>query len=85
MNAIIDGFNWIIEFFKTIFNFISNTFETLGMVFKYIYTIIRLATDVILTLPPWIQAFGFITISICAIYMIIGRDAGKSEPKGGGK
>ncbi len=85
MNAIIDGFNWIIEFIKTIFNFISNTFETLGMVFKYIYTIIRLATDVILTLPPWIQAFGFITISICAIYMIIGRDAGKSEPKGGGK
>ncbi|MDE5889052.1 MAG: hypothetical protein K2H20_03435 [Bacilli bacterium] len=85
MGAIIDAFDWLINFFKTIFNFISNTFETLGMVFKYIYTIIRLATDVILTLPTWLHAFGFITISICAIYMIIGREAGKSDPKGGGK
>lgn len=81
MKAIISGFNWIIEFFKTIFNFISTTFETLGMVFKYIYTIVRLCTDLILSFPPWIQAFGLITISICAVYMIIGRDAGKSDKR----
>lgn len=79
MSAIIDGFNWLINFFKTIFNFITTTFETLGLVFRYIYTIIRIATDVIFTLPTWLQAFGLITISVCAIYMIIGRDAGKTD------
>lgn len=85
MNAIIDGFNWLIEFFKTIFDFISNTFETIGMAFGYIHTIISLAIGVISGLPTWLQAFGFITISICAIYVVIGRDAGKSDSKGGGK
>ncbi len=79
MNAIIDGFNWIISFFRTIFDFFSTTFEILGLVFKYIYTCIRLANDIIPTLPTWLQAFGLITISICAIYMIIGREAGKTK------
>ena len=85
MSAIIDGFNWIIEFFKTIFNFIGSTFETLGMVFTYIFTIIQVCTSVISTLPSWLQAFGLITLSVCSIYIIIGREAGKSESKGGDK
>lgn len=79
MQAIIDGFNWIISFFKTIFDFIMTTFETLAMVFRYIATIVQLAFTVILTLPTWLQAFGIITISVCSVYIVIGREAGKSK------
>lgn len=85
MSAIIDGFNWIIDFFRTIFDFITNTFTTLAMVFQYIFTIVEVATNVILSLPTWLQAFGLITISVCAVYIIVGRDAGKSDSKGGSK
>lgn len=79
MQAIIDGFDWLISSFKMVFDFIGNTFETLGMAFKYIYTIVRLATDLIGTFPTWLQAFGLISVTICAIYMVIGREAGKSD------
>lgn len=82
MGAIIDGFNWIIDLFTTIFDFIFNIFDTIGMVFAYLSTIIQMCTSVLMTFPNWLRAFGFITISICAIYMVVGRDAGKTD-KGG--
>lgn len=81
MSAIINFFDWIINFFKTIFDFVTNIFTTIGLVFKYLYTTISLATNIITTLPNWLQAFGIICLSICAIYMIIGRDPGKSESR----
>lgn len=85
MKALIQGFDWIIEFFKSIFSLISNIFEVLGLVFEYVHVCCSLAVSVILTLPSWLQAFGVITISICAIYMVVGREAGKTDSKGGSK
>uniref|UniRef100_A0AAU8AXG5 Uncharacterized protein n=1 Tax=Dulem virus 71 TaxID=3145782 RepID=A0AAU8AXG5_9VIRU len=79
MQAIIDGFNWIIDFFKTIFSFITNTFTTIGMAFQYIATIVELCYKTIADLPNYLQAFGLITISICAIYLVINRPSGRSK------
>lgn len=79
MEAILEGFTWLIDTIKAIWTFISNIFETLGMVFEYIGKIVTIATQVVLTLPPWIQAIGMITISICSIYIVVGREAGKSD------
>lgn len=79
INAIINGFNWFIDFFKTIFDFVVNTFTTIGLAFEYITTIVRLAYNTIATLPNYLQAFGLITISICAIFIVIDRSAGKSK------
>lgn len=79
MDAVIDGFNWLIDFFKTIFEFITNIFSTIGIAFQYITTIVKLCYNIIATLPVFLQAFGLITISICAIYIVINRNAGKSK------
>ena len=79
MDAIIDGFNWLIDFFKTIFDFISNIFSTITMAFQYISTIVKLCYKTITTLPNYLQAFGLITISICAIFLVINRNPGKSK------
>lgn len=79
MKAIISGFTWIIDFFKMIFNFISSTLTTIGLVFRYLITIVGLAFDTVLTLPEWLQAFCIITLAISIAYFLIGRNPGKSD------
>ena len=54
-------------------------FETLGMVFRYLITIVNLAFTTITTLPSWLQAFAIITVAISIAYFLIGREAGKNK------
>lgn len=79
IKAIVNGFKWLIDTITLLFDFVVSFFETIGMVFTYVGTIINLATSFILTLPSWLQAFGLITIAICGVYIIVGRNAGKSD------
>ena len=79
MKGIINAFQAIIDFFKMIFDIVMGFFETLAMVFRYLITIVDLAFDTIMTFPDWIKAFAIITVSISIAYILIGRNAGKSE------
>ena len=79
MKGIINAFQAIIDFFKMIFDIVMGFFETLAMVFRYLITIVDLAFDTIMTFPDWIKAFAVITVSISIAYILIGRNAGKSE------
>ncbi len=79
MKAIVNGFSFIINLFKTIFSIIMNLFKTIGMLFQYLITIINIAITTIATLPPWLRAFAILTISISTIYIIVGRNTGKSD------
>jgi hypothetical protein len=79
IKALISGVQWLIDTITLLFNFIFNIFDTIGMVFTYVGTIIQVATNFILTLPSWLQAFGLITLAICSIYIVVGREAGKSD------
>lgn len=81
MEAIINGFEWIIDFFKTIWNFIQNIFSAITVAFDIVARIITLALEYILTFPVWIQGFMIVTITISIIYFIVGRSAGKSDTK----
>lgn len=79
MKAIKSGLKWIMNFFKDLWEFAESLISGLALAFKYVFIIIDLAIETILQLPPWIQAFGIITITICGVYFVIGREAGKSE------
>ena len=79
MRAIINGFKWLISAIKMIFEFIMNFFKAITMLFEFLYNIINVALTTILTLPPYIQAFAYITIAISIIYIIVGRNTGKSD------
>ena len=79
MRAIVSGFTWLINAIKTIFTFIMNIFQSITMLFTYLIHIVNVVLTTILTLPPYIQAFAYITISICIIYIIVGRHSGKSD------
>lgn len=78
MKSLVNGFKTFIDFFKTLFDIIMSFFETIGMVFRYLLTIVELAFNFVATLPEWLKAFGVITISITIAYFILGRNAGKN-------
>ena len=79
MSGIINGITWFIDAIKMIFDIIMNFFDTIGMVFRYLFTIVQIAFTTITTLPSWLQAFALITVSISIAYFLIGRSAGKSD------
>lgn len=79
MKSIINGFKWLISAIKLIFTFIMNFFKAITMLFTYLINIVNLAFTTILSLPPYIQAFAYITIAISIIYIIVGRNSGKSD------
>ena len=79
MRAIVNGFKWLITAIKTLFSFIMNIFQGITLLFTYLIHIVNVALTTILTLPPYIQAFAYITIAICIIYIIVGRHNGKSD------
>lgn len=79
MRGIIDTLSNFIDIIKMIFNIIMSIFKTLGMVLRYLLTIVELAFDSILLLPDWLKAFAIVTISISIAYFLIGRSGGKSE------
>lgn len=79
MKGVINGIKTLIDIFKMLFDIIMDFFSTIGMVFKYLISIVNLAFNVIATFPPWLKAFATITISISIAYFIIGRNTGKSE------
>lgn len=79
MKAIVSGIKWIISFFKEIWEFLESLISGLILAFRYLFIIVELAIKTIGNLPDWLQAFGIITISITAMYFVIGRQAGKTE------
>ena len=79
MKGIINAFKTLINMIKMLFDIIMSVFETIGLVFRYLITIVDLAFEVILSFPPWLNAFAIITISISIGYFIIGRSGGKSD------
>ena len=79
MRAVVSGFKWLIATLKTLISFLMNFFKAITMLFSYLIHIINVAFTTILTLPSYIQAFAYITIAICIIYIIVGRNSGKSD------
>lgn len=79
MKGILNIFKTLFDTIVNLFNMLMNVFKLLGMMLSYIGTIITLALNQISTLPTWLQAFAVITLAISVIYIIIGRNAGKSE------
>lgn len=79
LKGIINGISSIINMFKMIWDIVMSIFETIGMVFRYLITIVNIVYETIATFPEWLLAFAIITISISIAYFLIGRNAGKSD------
>jgi hypothetical protein len=79
LNGILNGFKWLIDTIKFLVGLLMSLVKAITMLFQYLITIVNLAFTTIVTLPPFIQAFAYITIAISIIYIIVGRNTGKSD------
>lgn len=77
MQFIKDFFDFVINTVTSVWSFFTGLIEDLTLFISYLGSAFRLATQCILYLPPWLQVFGTITLGVCMIYLIVGRDTGK--------
>ena len=86
MSGIFNGIQTLINGISTIVNgiilgikFIINTIKSLFDLIRRLTTTLANATTIAITLPSWLIAFVTASIGIAILYMIIGRNAGKSD------
>lgn len=76
LETISNFFNWFVDLFQTIADFIVNTILGLGNIIKSIPMVISMLTQSIGYLPSTIAAFATITITISVVYLLVGRETG---------
>lgn len=76
IDDISDGIDTIVEFFETIYDFITDLIDNMLMLFKYLGLAGDMAYDFISSMPIWLQSFATLTIVVSVIYIIVGRTAG---------
>lgn len=79
MGAILDWFSWVSDIITSVFDWFSGFLENLLNLFKYLGQTISLAGGLIAALPPWLQVFGTITITVSVVYIILGRSSGGAK------
>lgn len=77
MSYIIETFDWLVDFFKTVWSFVISFIDNILLLFEYLKIALSTFTSFVGSLPDWLQIFGFITLAVSVIYLIVGRQAGK--------
>ena len=79
LDAILGWFSSIGDFFSMCAEFFKNAIEDFVSFFQYVGIGAKHAYDIIENLPVWLQAFAFCTLTISIVYLILGRESGKSK------
>ena len=86
MTGIFNGIQTLINGITTIVNgillgikFLINLIKSSIDLIRLLTTTLANATNIAITLPSWLIAFVTASIGIAILYMIIGRNAGKSD------
>lgn len=69
----IDGFVGIIE---SVYGFFSGLVNNFILFFQYLVISMSTSKNIVSTLPDWLQVFGTVCLTICVLYMVLGREAG---------
>lgn len=76
LQELISNFRSIISFIQTIWGFVVNIIKSLGDLFSLLINMLSVISGIILTLPSWLIAFATLTIGICILFLVVGRDHG---------
>lgn len=86
MKGIINGIQGIIDIFISIWDaiklcitFLINLVKGLFQMLTILKTTITNSMNFTLTLPSWLIAFASATIAVSILYIIVGRESGKSK------
>lgn len=78
MKWLIDAISWIVNLFKTIWSFFLGLIDNLIMLVGYIGDALRLAYNMVDSLPAWLKVFALLTLSVTVLYLVLGRNTGGS-------
>ena len=79
MKEVVSGFETLLTLLKTGFEMIMNIFKGLGYMLLYTNTMFTKLAYLIAQLPGWVNAFMMATLGISILYLILGRQGGKSD------
>lgn len=81
MKGILDFIDWIVEIIKALWEFLVDFFANLANLVTMLATVFANVTNVIAQMPTWLQTFATATLCVTVMYLLLGRDAGKSGGK----
>ena len=70
-------FNWLVEFFTSIAGIIQHIFTALLQLYNIITVGMTTYASALLSLPIWLRFYGGVTLTVCALYLVVGRNSGK--------
>ena len=76
LDSIINGFNWLVDTFQSIWNFITSLFSGLVSMLQMIPQVVSMVTGTIGYLPSVLAVFATLTITVSVLYLILGRNSG---------
>lgn len=79
MQGILNAFDFIISTIKSVWDFFMGIVDNTILLVKYITKALVLAGQCIADMPTWLQIFATVSVSIAVLYLILGREAGKSD------
>lgn len=76
MQFITDFIDFFVYTIQSVWDFFTGFIDSILMLFDYLDIVAGLCYNLITSMPSWLQTFGIITILICVLYMILGRQTG---------
>lgn len=69
----------IVNFIGTAFDLIKSFVHQLGLLLTALVKVTNIVKDTILYLPDWLRVFATLTLTICIVYLILGRNKGGAD------
>lgn len=79
LQAIENFFSWFKDTIDQLWIFFQGFLNGLINLFKMIPKAVSFITQFISTIPVPLQIFGTLTITVCVIYLILGRNTGGTD------
>lgn len=76
LRVLAQNFKSFINFIDMAFDFIQSFVKQIGYMLSALVKVAGIITDSINYLPDWLKMFATLTLTICVIYLILGRENG---------
>lgn len=76
LESIFNAVDWLVSTLSTLFQFVVSLIEGLLNIIASFPAVVNMITQSISHLPPTIAVYATLTISICTMYVLVGRDSG---------
>lgn len=76
LQSLISSIRSIVSFIQAIWGFAVNLIKSIGDLVGLLINMLSVVSGIILTLPSWLIAFATLTISVCILFLVLGRNHG---------